>query len=223
MQVRQDYQRPQLQHNEGIMLLYLTRIQLLEVSFNIAKIIPGKEEFHETLRYYKRQLELHKVAVKLNTKVSVGDLLTSDFDEIVIATGIKQRELKIEGIQHKNVLTYLDVLKGQKPVGKRVAIIGAGAIGFDIAEYLTHQGESTALNIDAWLQEWGIDKTLKARAGIEGEKAVLHPSPREVFMFKRSKGKFGGNLGKNNRLDSQSNFKEKESTIYRRGILHKNR
>lgn len=178
--------------------------------FNIAKIIPGKEEFHETLRYYKRQLELHKVAVKLNTKVSVGDLLTSDFDEIVIATGIKQRELKIEGIQHKNVLTYLDVLKGQKPVGKRVAIIGAGAIGFDIAEYLTHQGESAALNIDAWLQEWGIDKTLKARAGIEGEKAVLHPSPREVFMFKRSKGKFGGNLGKTTGWIHRATLKKKK-------------
>ncbi len=82
--------------------------------FNIAKIIPGKEEFHETLRYFKRQLELHKVTMKLNTKVSIGDLLTSDFDEIVIATGIEQRELKIEGIQHKNVLTYLDVFQRTK-------------------------------------------------------------------------------------------------------------
>jgi 2,4-dienoyl-CoA reductase (NADPH2) len=107
------------------------------------------------------------------------------------------------------VLSYIDVLKAQKPVGKRVAIIGAGAIGFDVAEYLTHQGESTALNIDAFLKEWGIDKTLKARAGVEGEKAVSHPSPREIFMFKRSKGKFGGDLGKTTGWIHRATLKKK--------------
>ncbi|SDR79717.1 2,4-dienoyl-CoA reductase (NADPH2) [Polaribacter sp. KT25b] len=178
--------------------------------FNIAKQIPGKEEFYETLRYFNKQIKLHNVTVKLNTRVSTDDLLKSDFDEIVIATGIKPRELKIEGIENKKVLSYIDVLKLKKPVGKRVAVIGAGGIGFDVSEYLAHEGESTSLNIDAWLKEWGIDKTLKARSGIEGVKAEVHPSPREIFMFKRSKGKFGGNLGKTTGWIHRSTLKKKK-------------
>jgi 2,4-dienoyl-CoA reductase (NADPH2) len=178
--------------------------------FNIAKQIPGKEEFYETLRYFNKQIELHKVTVKLNTRVSTEDLLKSDFEEIVIATGIKPRELKIEGIQHQKVLSYIDVLNHKKPVGKRVAVIGAGGIGFDVSEYLTHEGESTALNIDAWLKEWGIDKTLKARSGTEVIQAEVHVSPREVFMFKRSKGKFGGNLGKTTGWIHRSTLKKKK-------------
>ena len=177
--------------------------------FNIAKQIPGKEEFYETLRYFNKQIELHDVTVKLNKKVSTEDLLNSDFDEIIIATGIKPRELKIEGINHKKVLSYIDVLKHKKAVGKRVAVIGAGGIGFDVSEYLTHEGESTSLNIDAWLKEWGIDKTFKSRSGIEGIKPDFHPSPREVFMFKRSEGKFGGNLGKTTGWIHRSSLKKK--------------
>ncbi|WP_341222314.1 NADPH-dependent 2,4-dienoyl-CoA reductase [Polaribacter atrinae] len=178
--------------------------------FNIAKQIPGKEEFYETLRYFNKQIEIHKVIVKLNTRVNTDDLLKSDFDEIIIATGIKPRELKIEGINHPKVLSYIDVLKLKKPVGKRVAVIGAGGIGFDVSEYLTHEGESTSLNIDAWLKEWGIDKSLEARAGIEDVKPEFHPSPREVFMFKRSKGKFGGNLGKTTGWIHRSTLKKKK-------------
>ncbi|ARV13781.1 NADPH-dependent 2,4-dienoyl-CoA reductase [Polaribacter sp. SA4-12] len=178
--------------------------------FNIAKQIPGKEEFYETLRYFNKQIELHNVTVKLNTRVSTDDLLKSDFDEIIIATGIKPRELKIEGIEHQKVLSYIDVLKHKKPVGKRVAVIGAGGIGFDVSEYLTHEGESTSLNIDAWLKEWGIDKTLQARAGIENVRAEVEASPREVFMFKRSKGKFGGNLGKTTGWIHRSSLKKKK-------------
>ncbi|QXP62647.1 NADPH-dependent 2,4-dienoyl-CoA reductase [Polaribacter sp. HaHaR_3_91] len=178
--------------------------------FNIAKQIPGKEEFYETLRYFNKQIELHNVTVKLNTKVSVEDLKESDFDEIIIATGIKPRTLKIEGINHPKVLSYIDVLKLKKPVGKRVAVIGAGGIGFDVSEYLTHEGESASLNIDAWLKEWGIDKNLEARAGIENVKPVFEPSPREVFMFKRSKGKFGGNLGKTTGWIHRSTLKKKK-------------
>ncbi|MGB0881119.1 MAG: FAD-dependent oxidoreductase [Polaribacter sp.] len=178
--------------------------------FNMAKQIPGKEEFYETIRYFNKQIELHKVTVKLNTKVSAKDLLDSDFDEIIIATGIQPRIPKIEGIEHKKVLSYIDVLKHKKPVGKRVAVIGAGGIGFDVSEYLTHEGESTALNIDAWLKEWGIDKSLEARAGIEGIKQEVHPSPREIFMFKRSKGKFGGKLGKTTGWIHRSTLKKKK-------------
>lgn len=178
--------------------------------FNMAKKIPGKEEFYETIRYFNKQIELHNVIVKLNTKATVEDLENSDFDDIVIATGIKPRELKIEGINHKKVLSYIDVLKHKKPVGKRVAVIGAGGIGFDVSEYLSHEGESTSQNIDTWLQEWGIDKTLQSRAGIEGMKPEYHPSPREIFMFKRSAGKFGGNLGKTTGWIHRSTLKKKK-------------
>ena len=177
--------------------------------FNIAKQIPGKEEFYETIRYFNKQIELHKVVLKLNTRVSADDLLKSDFDEIVIATGISPRNPKIEGIENPKVLNYIDVLKHKKPVGKRVAVIGAGGIGFDVSEYLAHEGESTSLNIDVWLKEWGIDKTLKSRSGIEGMKSEIHPSPREIFMFKRSKGKFGENLGKTTGWIHRSTLKKK--------------
>ncbi|MDG1397995.1 MAG: NADPH-dependent 2,4-dienoyl-CoA reductase [Polaribacter sp.] len=177
--------------------------------FNMAKQIPGKEEFYETIRYFQKQINLHNVDVKLNTKVSVEDLQKSDFDEIILATGIKPRELKIEGINHPKVLSYIDVLKHKKTVGKKVAVIGAGGIGFDVSEYLSHDGESTSQNIDAWLKEWGIDKSLESRSGIEGVKPDFHPSVREIFMFKRSKGKFGGNLGKTTGWIHRSNLKKK--------------
>ena len=178
--------------------------------FNIAKQIPGKEEFYETLRYFNKQIEIHNVEVKLNTRISNDDLLKSDFDEIILATGIKPRELKIEGINNPKVLSYLDVLKHKKPVGKRVAVIGAGGIGFDVSEYLSHEGESTSQNIDAWLKEWGIDKSLEARSGIENVKSEFKASPREIFMFKRSKGKFGGNLGKTTGWIHRSTLKKKK-------------
>ncbi|TYP98133.1 2,4-dienoyl-CoA reductase (NADPH2) [Tenacibaculum adriaticum] len=177
--------------------------------FNIAKQIPGKEEFYETIRYFKKQLELHNVKVKLNTIVSADELAMDNFDEIILATGITPRTPRIEGIENEKVLSYIDVLKLKKPVGKRVAVIGAGGIGFDVSEYLAHEGESTSQNIDAWLQEWGIDKSMEARSGIEGIKSKIHPSPREIFMFKRSKGKFGGNLGKTTGWIHRTTLKKK--------------
>lgn len=178
--------------------------------FNMAKQIPGKEEFYETIRYFKKQIELHKVTVNLNTRVTADDLENGNFDEVIVATGIKPRILKIEGIENLKVLNYIDVLKLKKPVGKRVAVIGAGGIGFDVSEYLAQEGESTSLNIDAWLKEWGIDKTMTARSGIEGVTTEVHPSPREIFMFKRSKGKFGGNLGKTTGWIHRSTLKKKK-------------
>tara|TARA_R110002050_G_scaffold184238_1_gene317628 strand:+ start:17078 stop:19105 length:2028 start_codon:yes stop_codon:yes gene_type:complete len=178
--------------------------------FNMAKQIPGKEEFYETIRYFNKQLELHQVIVKLNTRVEIEDLKNGNFDEVILATGIVPRTPKIEGIEHPKVLSYIDVLKLKKPVGKRVAVIGAGGIGFDVSEYLAHEGESTALNIDAWLKEWGIDKTMKARSGIEGISAEVRPSPREIFMLKRSKGKFGGGLGKTTGWIHRSSLKNKK-------------
>ncbi len=177
--------------------------------FNIAKQIPGKEEFYETIRYFNKQIELHNVTLKLNTRVSKENVLKRDFDEVILATGIKPRIPSIIGIEHEKVLNYIDVLKHKKHVGKRVAVIGAGGIGFDVSEYLAHEGESTSQNIDAWLKEWGIDKTLNARSGIEGVKPEIEPSPREIFMFKRSKGKFGGKLGKTTGWIHRSTLKKK--------------
>lgn len=177
--------------------------------FNMAKQIPGKEEFYETIRYFNTQIALHKVTVKLNTRVQADDIKNGNFDEVILATGIQPRSPKIEGIEHSKVLNYLDVLKHKKPVGKRVAVIGAGGIGFDVSEFLAHEGESTSLHIDAWLKEWGIDKTITARSGIEGIQAIVEPSPRELFMFKRSKGKFGANLGKTTGWIHRSTLKKK--------------
>lgn len=178
--------------------------------FNIAKQIPGKEEFYETVRYFNKQIELHNVELQLNKRVTADELSQGNFEEIILSTGIKPRMPKIEGIENEKVLSYLDVLKHKKPVGKRVAVIGAGGIGFDVSEYLSHEGESTSQNIDAWLKEWGIDKTLEARGGIENMQPNFHGSPREIFMFKRSKGKFGGNLGKTTGWIHRANLKKKK-------------
>jgi 2,4-dienoyl-CoA reductase (NADPH2) len=164
--------------------------------FNIAKQIPGKEEFHETLRYFKRQIELHNICLNLDTRVSADQLNKSNFDEVIIATGITPRMPNIEGIDHASVLSYIDVILKKKPLGNRVAIIGAGGIGFDTAEYITHSGESTALNIDEFMNEWGIDKTLSARGGIEGCKPKISPSLREVYLLQRKTSKMGSALGK---------------------------
>lgn len=164
--------------------------------FNIANQIPGKEEFSETMRYYSRQIELTGVTLKLNTKVNVDDLNNSDFDEVILATGIVPRTPPIEGINHPKVLNYIDVLKDKKDVGKRVAVIGAGGIGFDVSEYITHAGPTTSLDIPAFMKEWGVDMTLSARGGIEGVQAQPTPSPREVFLLQRKEKKVGGGLGK---------------------------
>tara|TARA_R110000765_G_scaffold75918_1_gene148777 strand:- start:3060 stop:5120 length:2061 start_codon:yes stop_codon:yes gene_type:complete len=164
--------------------------------FNIAKQVPGKEEFFETIRYFKRQLELHNVTVKLNTRVSASDLNDSDFDEVILATGIEPRTPPIEGIDHPKVMNYIDVIKSHKPVGKKVAVIGAGGIGFDVSEFLSHSGESTSLNIPAFMKEWGIDMTFSSRGGIEGMKAQPIKSPREIFLLQRKTTKVGAGLGK---------------------------
>ena len=167
--------------------------------FNVAKRIPGKEEFYETLRYYAKQVELTGVDLKLNTPVS-GEMLegkgsVNEFDEIVIATGISPRKPDIEGVDHSKVLNYLEVMSGAK-VGNKVAVIGAGGIGFDISEVLIHQGESTSLNIPAFMEEWGVDMTMEARGGVEQMLQKFEPAAREVYLLQRKKSKVGAQLGK---------------------------
>ncbi len=165
--------------------------------FNVAKQIPGKEEFYETLRYFKRQIELHNnITLKLNTYVDAATLNDEGFDEVMVATGIKPRTPDIDGIEHEKVMTYLDVLKHKKPVGNNVAIIGAGGIGFDTAEFLSHGKETPSQDIPAFMREWGIDMTLSARAGIEGVKPQPESSPREIFLLQRKSSKVGAGLGK---------------------------
>ncbi|EKN4802854.1 FAD-dependent oxidoreductase [Yersinia enterocolitica] len=162
--------------------------------FNIAKQIPGKEEFYETLRYFRRQLVLHGVIQQLNTPVQPEQL--ADFDEVILACGIQPRLPAIKGIEHPKVLTYLDVLRDKKPVGERVAIIGAGGIGFDTAEYLSQSGDSSSLDSRAFSQEWGIDQDLAQRGGLSPVGGKVHPSPRQIFLLQRKTSKVGEGLGK---------------------------
>lgn len=162
--------------------------------FNIAKQIPGKEEFYETIRYFDTMIKKHGVDLKLNTRADEASL--AGFDEVLLGTGITPRKPQIEGIDHPMVLNYLDVLRDKKEVGKRVAIIGAGGIGFDVAEYLTHEGEATSQNLGAFLAEWGIDPENEARAGVEGVQPKVEASPREVFLLQRKETKVGAGLGK---------------------------
>lgn len=162
--------------------------------FNIAKKVPGKEEFAETLRYFKRQIELTGVTLKLNTRVTSSELNDSDFEEVIIATGIKPRKLDIKGVDHPSVLTYLDVFNGA-PVGDKVAVIGAGGIGFDLCEYITHNGHSSSLDIPAFMKEWGVDITLEHRGGLLPKKQAA-ASPRTVYLLQRKATRPGSGLGK---------------------------
>jgi len=164
--------------------------------FNVAKRIPGKEEFYETLRYFGRKLETTGVDVRLNTRVSAQELAQGGFDDIVLATGIAPRTPGIPGIDHPKVISYLDAILGRKEVGKSVAVIGAGGIGFDVSELITHQGVSTSQDRDAFWKEWGIDTALEARGGVAGIAAQPHPSPRQVFLLQRKEQKVGAQLGK---------------------------
>ncbi|RMX66293.1 hypothetical protein DD238_003735 [Peronospora effusa] len=164
--------------------------------FNMAKIIPGKEEFHETLRYFEKQLKLKGVSVKLGRRVDAADLVTGAFDKVVIATGVVPRSLNIPGADHPKVLSYIDVLKNKVSVGKKVVIIGAGGIGFDVAEFLTHEGESASSSVDAFAREWGIDTNNSVRGGVAGIKPNIPPPAREVYLMQRKSTKHGKDLGK---------------------------
>ncbi|WP_279212776.1 NADPH-dependent 2,4-dienoyl-CoA reductase [Delftia acidovorans] len=162
--------------------------------FNIAKKVPGKEEFHETLRYFSRQLELGGVDLRLGHRVEAAQLIEGGYDEIVLATGIRPRVPAIDGVDHSKVLGYLDVLQGDRPVGERVAIIGAGGIGFDVAEYLTHAGDSGAVAPRKFYAEWGIDTGYARAGGLAQPQA--EPSPRRVHLLQRKSTKVGDQLGK---------------------------
>ncbi len=162
---------------------------------NLAKRVPGKQEFYETLRYFGKQLELSGVEVRLNREVSADDLNSGGFDRVILATGIVPRTPAIEGIEHEKVLSYIDVIKGAE-VGAKVAVIGAGGIGFDICELLTHGSEDSSRDIKVFMQKWGVDMSLKARGGVTGVPRRVEASPREVYLLQRKAAKVGAELGK---------------------------
>ena len=162
--------------------------------FNVAKQIPGKEEFYETLRYFGEQLQQTGVSVKLGQRVDADTLVKEGFKQVVLATGITPRLPEIDGIAHPKVLGYLDVLKDKKPVGKKVAVIGAGGIGFDVSEYLLHEGESASLNKAKFFAEWGVETTGATRGGLQP--AHIGEVPRHIHLLQRKSSKVGEGLGK---------------------------
>ena len=176
--------------------------------FNIAKQIPGKEEFEETIRYFTQKIKTSGVNLKLNTIVDENQL--KDFDLVILSTGIKPRKPGIKGINHSKVMSYLDVLKDKKEIGKTVAIIGAGGIGFDVAEYITHKGTSSSLDISAFLKEWGIDGMGEARGGVEGIKPNHSESPRDVYLLQRKESRVGAKLGKTTGWIHRATLKNKK-------------
>ena len=160
--------------------------------FNVAKRIPGKEEFHETLRYFRHRLDDTGVVQRLGAQVGAADL--AGFDEVVLATGIVPRKVDFPGADHPGVVSYLDVLLGKVQAAERVAVIGAGGIGFDVADFLVHDGLPTSLDLPRWQAEWGVDAAFETRG------ALVPPKPeaaaRQVWLMQRSPGKPGARLGK---------------------------
>ena len=161
---------------------------------NMAKEVPGKEEFHEMLRYLRRRIETTGVQLRLNTMVRAADL--QGYDEIIVATGVSPRDPGIEGQDHPKVLGYIDVLRHKKTVGQKVAIIGAGGIGFDVAEFLVAEGHSTSLDLPAWQAEWGVTDPAAAPGGLRPEGPRATPPARQVTLLQRKSGKLGDGLGK---------------------------
>jgi 2,4-dienoyl-CoA reductase (NADPH2) len=164
--------------------------------FNLAKLVPGKEEFHETLRYFGRRLEATGVRLRLGARVESAALATAGFEEVVLATGVVPRDPQIPGQDHPSVCGYLDVLTGRRRPGKRVAIIGAGGIGFDVATFLVHEGPSTTLDAAAWRREWGVGDPALVRGGIDGIAPRPTPPARDVYLLQRRPGKPGAGLGR---------------------------
>ncbi|MFF4169546.1 FAD-dependent oxidoreductase [Streptomyces sp. NPDC001744] len=159
---------------------------------NVAKRVPGKDEFEETLRYFRVQLDERGVDVRLNTPVAAADL--DGYDEVVVATGVSPRTPGIEGVDHPSVVSYLDVLRDGAPVGERVAIIGAGGIGFDVAEFLTDGGEGASRDPETYFRQWGVDTSYENRGGLRAPERTA--PPRQVHLLQRKSTKVGAGLGK---------------------------
>lgn len=174
--------------------------------FNMAKQIPGKEEFYETLRYFNKQLNIHGVNLHLGQKVNAQDLIPSAFDEIILATGVSPRTLELPGVEHPKVLNYIDVLKRHQKTGQKVAIIGAGGIGFDVAEYLLKEEHKGSPEVTEFMDEWGVDMNYQDKGGLKDPN--LEKNERTIYLLQRSKGKLGERLGKTTGWIHRSSLKK---------------
>lgn len=164
--------------------------------FNLAKRIPGKEEFEETLRYFRRRIDLLGIDLRIGTRATADMLAAAGHDEVVVATGITPRIPDLPGIDHPKAVGYIDVILGHKPVGRKVAIMGAGGIGFDVAEFITHAGPSAALDVATFQKEWGLDFANHPRGGVTGITPEVARADREVVILQRKEGAPGRSLGK---------------------------
>ena len=164
--------------------------------FNLARRIPGKEEFAETLRYYRRMIALHRIDLRLNTRVDALMLKQLKFDQVVVATGIEPRRPALVGIDHPKVVGYIDAILARQPIGKRVAIMGAGGIGFDVAELVSHQGISASMDVDVFAREWGIDFKNHPRGGVSGVQPQVASADRVVYLMQRKAETLGKGLAK---------------------------
>lgn len=190
------------------------RVDLFEAAteiggqFNLAKRIPGKEEFQETLRYFGGELLRHGVNVQLGTRATADALANGRYDEIVVATGISPRRINFPGVDHTKVCSYLDILRGRVTAGPRVAIIGAGGIGFDVAEFLVQDPPSPTLDPVRWRAEWGVRPDFDGPGGLAPPQP--EPSPRQVWLLQRSPGKPGQRLGKTTGWIHRASLKAKQ-------------
>lgn len=181
--------------------------------FNLAKRIPGKEEFDETVRYFTRQVALAGVTVRLGQTATAQMLLDGHYDEVVLATGVVPRKVGFAGADHRKVVSYVDVVSGRVTVGASAAVVGAGGIGFDVAELLTSEGVSPTLSPQDWYREWGVDTTVATPGGVEGVKREPRPSPREVYLLQRKDEPLGLHLGKTTGWVHRAALKAKKVTM----------
>jgi len=186
--------------------------------FNYAKQIPGKEEFYETLRYFKYRIEDTGVNLKLGKEQTCEGLLAEKYDDVVLATGVSPRQVDIPGVDLPHVLGYLDVLRDHKAVGKKVAVIGAGGIGFDVSEYLTTE-KSLTLDEPEWSERWGIDKSYTDRGGLKPQQP--EQSPRQVWLLQRKESKVGKGLGKTSGWVHRNELKSKSVNMWNGVTYHR--
>jgi len=179
---------------------------------NMAKVVPGKEEFHGMVGYFRQRVVSTGVRLRLGARVGAQQLIDGGYDEVILATGVVPRTPHIPGIDHPKVLSYIDVLRHRKPVGRRVAVIGAGGIGFDVAEFLVDDGHSATLDAAKWLAEWGVADPASARGGVEGVVPKIAPPARDVFLLQRSASKAGARLGKTTGWIHRASLKMKRVT-----------
>jgi 2,4-dienoyl-CoA reductase (NADPH2) len=201
-------------------------VELFEASdqiggqFNLAKQIPGKEEFHETIRYFSTMLKKNGVKVHLNKKVQPIDLIDKKYDEVIVSTGVYPRSLDIPGSDEEIVISYIDAIRNIDKIGKKVVLIGAGGIGFDMAELLSHGKKNPSTNIDDFAEQWGIDFTNHPRGGVTGVTATASKSEREIYLLQRKVTPLGIALGKTTGWTHRLSLRKKEIKMLK-GVTYK--